>query len=210
MSIETLVIDDREPDKMQEFLEEEGLDTEIERLEVGDYVYGEIGIERKTINDFSKFGSSRLWKQALKLRETFEYPYILMSGTFKELRDWKLKRPVLGAMGRLGRYEELNGYGLPVLGCDSDRDLAFLIKCLIEDVQKGERPQPVKMRKAEPQEIKEDMIRVLPRIGLKKAQKIQDKIGIANLFDASEDNLMKIEGIGKKTAQKIGKLLGGD
>ena len=62
-------------------------------------------------------------------------------------------------------------------------------------------PRP---RGAKPSDYRNALIEALPKVGLKTRRKLVERFGsVANLSQASVDELASIEGIGKVTAQRI-------
>jgi len=75
---------------LAKLLKEMHLAVEVRHIDSGDIVFGEVGIERKTLNDLTNsiYGANRhFWEQIKVLKNTYKNPFILIEG----LIDWKDK-----------------------------------------------------------------------------------------------------------------------
>lgn len=192
-------IDDRESDGFKEickiFLE----NIEIKRLEVGDIVYNGIVYEHKTPEDFvSSVKDGRLFSQIEKMKLNYERSYIVVSGSLTDLINVGMAyNSVIGAM------TSCFARGCPVIFCDSYENLCAVIKNLSEKLVDGKSRSITEIKLP----IRDDPLRLvcsLPGISKKKGQSLLDHFGspIA-IFTASIDELMKVDGIGKKIADQI-------
>ena len=92
-----VVVDEREKASgVPGLLRELGLRIEYRMLNVGDYlVFPECAVERKEERDFSKsLYSGRMFEQAHRLREAYDYPLLIVEGDFPIFIK-KMKRPEL-------------------------------------------------------------------------------------------------------------------
>ena len=86
-----------------------------------------------------------------------------------------------------------------------------MIKRIASREQKGERPNIQLRTEKKPVNLWEQqlfIIESLPNIGPVSAKKLLEHFGtVSNVLNASEDELQEVEGIGKKTAENIRKVL---
>jgi len=76
-----LYVDYRELAEIVQELRQHQLAVEVMYLESGDYAFGEVGIERKTMSDLiNSVTDRRLWKQLDTLRRTYAIPILLLEG----------------------------------------------------------------------------------------------------------------------------------
>ncbi len=125
-----LLIDDREPLKFAELVAENcTIPIEFRRLKTGDYVIDDVGIERKTIRDFASSLTSkkkRLWNQFDRMKSTFKFPYMVISGNILDLETHVTPHAIIGAIAYCATH------GITVIKVDTDQDLAYLILKLFE------------------------------------------------------------------------------
>lgn len=141
-----LYIDDREPAYFCELVAENcTIPVEFKRLKTGDYVCEDVAIERKAINDFAASVISpkkRMWKQADRLRKEFRFPYIVISGTTKEITSAVTDHALMGAIAYLTTPRTKGNVilepAIPVVKVDTDQQLAYLILKIMEKHHKLE------------------------------------------------------------------------
>ncbi len=204
-----LRVDHREYWIMLEYLGEAGF--EIVHLDTGegDYASGRVNIERKDGDWWSAlFGDGRIMKQLSTMREANSFSFLIVS------RSWTQLKRELSAKGvspevMVGFVASLSVAGYPPIFCDDNHDNARLIEKIISKVEDDsprvwvERP-----KQATPEEWRDAIIGSLPGIGTKSRRKLLEKFPtIALLATANADSLMEIEGIGKKTAERITAIL---
>ncbi len=201
-----ILIDDRESNSKIKMAQQRwaGNDIEIQRLECGDYVFPDLSIAIEMKWSFKDFAESvydgRLESQIKKMCETFDHWAVIVVGevgdfygdrylTFSEAQ-WK------GVKGRLmscnypfttektpkAAFEMMDSF---VKKCQDD---GHVIK------------QKVMVRKTEaPDE------RILHALGIGSRQRkdILSEYSIRELHDVSVEQLLKIRGVGPRTAEKL-------
>jgi ERCC4-type nuclease len=201
-----IYIDDREPKKMQNLALETWPDAEVTRLVSGDYVCGNIGIERKAAIDFSgSADDGRLERQCKDLVANFEIPIVVLVATDPQIYSnqyFKLHiNRFIGVrtdMHHQGvRFDRVNSNGEFIRFCDSmfrkahDQTL---------DINGMKRVAP---RFGDPYV---GMLRQVEGMGEKKCIEVLKQFKIYELFDVSERDLQSIDGIGKVQAKRIKKV----
>ena len=81
VEVREMLVDKREPIDIVEKLRQKGINVRLEYLSSGDYIFSNIGIERKTLTDF--WGSitardKRIWSQMFELKRNFERPFLVI------------------------------------------------------------------------------------------------------------------------------------
>jgi ERCC4-type nuclease len=122
-----LIIDDREPLDFAEALAKNcTIPIDFQHLKTGDYVCEDVVIERKTWPDFaSSLVDRRMFKQFDRLTKC-PHPYILISGTKKDLQSKINPHSMLGAMAYLAAH------GVTIIKLDSLEELAYLMLKIFE------------------------------------------------------------------------------
>lgn len=102
-------------------------------------------------------------------------------------------------------------FGISIIPTRGPEDTAAMIKRIASREQKGERPTIQLRTEKKPVNLWEQqlfIIESLPNIGPVSAKKLLEHFGtVSNVLNASEDELQEVEGIGKKTAENIRKVL---
>jgi Fanconi anemia group M protein len=202
-------VDDREAGgECAAKLKKLGVVVLVQRLEIGDFIVSErCAIERKTDFDFeSSVMDGRVFTQASELKDNFLSPLVCIVGNcFASLKP----RALLGALMALCVDQRV-----PVLFFDDDSALAEFIAQLAEREQLNEAKE-MKLRIGKKNvtlaEQQLFLVQGLPGVGAKNARALLSHFGtIENLVCAHEEELEKVEGIGKKRAREIKRLLNAD
>jgi ERCC4-type nuclease len=191
---------------------------DITHLSLGDFflVSNDTGvlIERKSTSDFlSSLRSNRLWDQLLRLMKAstlLGYPLkrkvLIIHGTF----DPDLPVPWSQIMGAY--MEILFVYDIPLLICENDEALYQCLRILIQREAQGKNdvlPSSRWFRKhcsphLPEMDFKRYVLGSVPSIGDVLAGNLLDHFGsIAAVAHATEKQLQRVEGIGKKKAERI-------
>jgi ERCC4-type nuclease len=97
-------------------------------LETGDFLCGDVVIERKTINDLAaSIIDKRLFTQTERMRNNFKYHYVLINGRLQNIEININRHAVLGAVGKVASL------GSRIIWVDLEQDdLVYLILKLFE------------------------------------------------------------------------------
>ncbi|MEM0475228.1 MAG: ERCC4 domain-containing protein [Candidatus Norongarragalinales archaeon] len=202
-------VDDREAGgECAEALRALGVVVRVQRLEVGDFVVSErCAIERKTSSDFeSSVIDGRLFTQASELKDNFLSPLICVVGNrFAVLKPKALR----GALMALCVDQRV-----PVLFFEDDSALAEFVAQLAEREQLTE-PKEMRLRVSKKNvplaEQQLFFVQGLPGVGAKNARALLSHFKtIEELVNANEKELCEVDGIGKKRAREIKRLLSSD
>ncbi|MCS7111776.1 MAG: helix-hairpin-helix domain-containing protein [Sulfolobales archaeon] len=203
-------VDEREKkSRVPGFLKSKGVTVLFKQLSVGDYVISNtIGIERKTVADFSKsLVDGRLFDQARRIAEAFEKPVMIIEGRFEDVQKFTRvhRNSVLGAYVSLGI-----GMNIIFVHSKDEEETAEIIKRIALYQQKvreksftPSRPA-LKDAKDDVREWQLFILQCFPHIGPKIARRIAEKFQtLRNFCNASISELSRIEGLSEKKAAEI-------
>lgn len=193
--------------KVIRHLSEMEIDVKVQAMAVGDYqVSDEVVIERKTAKDFvDSIVDKRLFKQARSLMEEFKRPLIILEGD--DLYNGMINpNAIRGSIASIAL-----DFGISIIPTRNAQDTAAMIKRIAIREQSGEKT-PIQIRTdKKPVNLWEQqlfIIESLPNIGPVNAKNLLEHFGtVANIINASEGQLQEVEGIGKKTAANIRKVV---
>ena len=193
--------------KVIRHLTEMEIDVKVQSMAVADYqVSDEVAIERKTAKDFvDSIIDKRLFKQAQELSEEFKRPLMILEGD--DLYSGMINpNAIRGSLASIAI-----DFGISIIPTRNAQDTAAMIKRIAVREQNGERT-PIQIRTdKKPVSLLEQQLFIvesLPNIGPVNAKNLLQHFGsVANVFNASESELQEVEGIGKKTAENIRKVI---
>jgi len=201
-----LVVDTNEPKEIADLLR--GLDVEVNRKKIapGDYVCGEIGIERKTISDF--FGSivkKRLFEQLRRLRDSYPVALMILEGDPQEISEFKSPQAILGAIVAIEVDERV-----PIL-TTADRGQTALLLSVIWKRQDRERASYGLRHKPKTLDLEERqrfLVEGLPNVGETLARNLLEHFGsVRAVFTADAAQLRQVAKIGEGRAADIARIL---
>ncbi len=205
-----IIIDNRERNlDLIDAITAKGIDIEFKTAHIGDYLISErVCIERKTVSDFeSSLISGRLFDQAKRLKENYEFPVLILEGDMEEFR---LSNNVInGTLAAL--YID---YGVMVLHTSDAQNTAEMIS----DIAKHENDDEIRApslkggaRAHTIDQFQEFIIGNIPGIGPKLAKSLLSHFkSVRNIANAEVEELTKIEKIGKVKAELIHRTLNDD
>jgi len=194
--------------QIAEALRDSGLEVEVKPLPC-DYaveVEGGWAIERKTPTDLAgSIRSGRLWRELekLKLVEGLR-PVLLVEGSLALLEKFTSWSPtsIVGVINSV-----LFDWGVDVVFLPSRKwTVAYLVQLARSAEAEGRRPHPlrVKERAERPEDYALMVAESLPGVSAVKARALLRHFKtLRRLFNASVEELVQVEGIGEKTAEKI-------
>lgn len=180
---------------------------EMSELEMGDYQIGKHSvIERKSAADFvDSIIDRRLFSQADMIKETGTSAIYLIEGSIYETGRNIHVNALIGAMSYLATIE-----GHPIVHTSNATDSAMMIKTLARHSQHGLGYVPG-LRPSTPKTLPDRQLWLLgglPGLGEKRVKSLLSYFGTpAAVLSASPEELSKVEGIGKKTAEVIREVL---
>lgn len=181
-----------------------GVTIRIERLASGDYLADRrILFERKTLQDLAiSLVDGRLLKQMVRLSKSKYKGALILEGTGKDAEGLGVRREALqGALITISLI-----LSIPILRSMAPEETARLIVYAARQVQTlgkagysrpGYRPNNKKGRQLH-------ILQGLPGVGHERALRLLEKFGsVEAVMGAGRDDLMAVEGVGAKTADRI-------
>jgi ERCC4-type nuclease len=212
-----IVVDKREPQKLRKRFREE-------MLQVGDYVVGNFVIERKKVNDFvNSYLNGRLKRQLVELCKVSDRPVLAIIGDFfknyffpaKKNKQKPISPTTFGSMlaSLITSFPKLQIISLP-----NDTVFVRFLEKLKEKLEKGETVSELDVKLMSQQLPKDTnfMVRffmLFDGVGVEKAKRLADSFKTLKALirlrtrDLKKE-LMKVDGVGDKLAEKIVKALG--
>lgn len=185
------------------------VNLQLETLNFADYILSQrVGVEFKTVEDFvNSIIDGRLMDQVREMKRSFERPIILVEGA-EDIYSVRNIHPnaIRGMIANI-----IVSYGVPLVYTKSPQETASLLFIIAkreqEEFKKEFMPHTEK-RVADTKWLQEYIVSALPGIGavLSKPLLAYFKT-IKNIIDASVEELQKVEGIGKKKAEEIRRIL---
>ena len=193
--------------KVIRHLSEMEIDVQVRSMAVGDYqVSDEVVIERKTAKDFvGSIIDKRLFKQARELSEEFKRPLLILEGDdiYNGMIHPNAVRGTIAAIAI--------DFGISIIPTRNSQDTAAMIKRIALREQNGEKVNIQIRTDKKPTSLWEQqlfIIESLPNIGPVNAKNLLQHFGsVEKVINASENELQEVEGIGKKTAKNIRKVV---
>ena len=211
-----IVVDERETrSKVYQLLQKMDIPITTKQLEIGDYIIGKVCIERKEINDYvGSLISGRLHTQLYHMSYHYPISILLIEGYIDEVlmyRKIKKEQYISSLTGTLYKRAPDGAQGvINLVMLSSPYDTALFLKYLHEKVENDE-PRLPRFAKRKAESDKDAAIRVLamlPGISEVRAERMLEHFGsLYRIFNANVNDLTQVEGIGKKTAEKIYNLI---
>ena len=193
--------------KVIRHLTEMEIDVKVQSMAVADYqVSDEVAIERKTTKDFiDSIIDKRLFKQAKELSEEFKRPLMILEGD--DLYAGMVNpNAIRGSIASIAL-----DFGISIIPTRNAQDTAAMIKRIAIREQNGERVNIQIRTDKKPVSLWEQqlfIIESLPNIGPVNAKNLLEHFGsVGNVINASAGELQEVDGIGKKTAESIRKVV---
>ena len=186
-----------------ELLEESGFHVEVKTLAHGDYLFSDdVVIERKTAHDLIvSIIDGRLFSQIAAMKKIYTTPLLLIEGN-PFLTNTKMdRRAIRGAILSI----QVVWY-IPVIYTKNIDESCTIIKKIFDQL-KEQKEEIVLRHGYRPKRLKNLHLFILqgfPGVGAVMAKRLLDRFGtIRNVMNASGDDLMKVEGVGAKMAERI-------
>jgi len=206
-----VIVDSREAskaDRVLRALRELGAKLEVRNLIVGDYLASEeVGIERKTANDFLNTLTRRdLFLQLFSLKSVYPKALLVIEGDLNRVLKFRRIHPnsVYGALASIARS------GITVLPTSNSECTARLIYLLAKQEQgEGKKPSIKIVKKVETVSEKQLLLlSSLPSIGREKAEAILKVFGTPlKALNSYRAWARRVKGIGEETVRKVGEVL---
>jgi len=185
-----------------------GINIEPKQLDVGDYILStRIGVERKTVDDYlGSLIDGKLFKQVKKLKENYSRPMLIIEGEGLLTRRNINHKAIFGSLASISV-----NYGLTVFRTKNELETSDLMSVIAtreqrEDNKKASiRDGKTAMSDRERQQF---IVEGFPNVSKVLAKRLLDYFGsIRDIVNASEEELTKVDGIGKNIAKGIVEVL---
>lgn len=204
-----ILVDVHEPNSIIEKLKELGLPVEVESLEVGDYIIGQILVERKEITDlFNSLTSGRLFDQLYRMKMSGLKCFMAVIGE-PPTYDYRRKAPVSKE-----KYEyylrtleniivfSFCSYGVSVVRIPTEARFVRFLEVLWKYSGRTPSLPPSVKKEEDPVEIKANILNCIPGVGMKTAMELASKYKLLDLFSMSQEELSNLEVSGKRLGKK--------
>jgi len=203
LSSNIIFVDYRE-EKIASLLEKMGCKIVKMNLPIGDFVINDVGIERKSFEDFiSSIIDGRIFEQAEALSSAFKKPILIVEGfgVFERIHE----NSFYATFAYL-----ISNYNVTILRAKNEEETAKLIYWIArkEFENRGKAGYKIREKKISTQSIQERILAAFPGISTILSKRILKKFGsLKKFFNANERELMEVDGIGEKTAKRIRKII---
>jgi ERCC4-related helicase len=205
-----IIADHRESgSQILKILMDKGVDLTTKQLEVADFVLSaKVGVERKEVKDFvDSIIDKRIMEQALNLKNNFEAPVIIIEG---EENIYSVRKVHPNAIRGMLSWIAVD-LKIPVIYTKNTEDTAEFLITIAKREQNEIRKEFGVRGEKKPltsKELQEFIVAGLPGVGPNLAKNLLKKFNtVANIINASVDQLKTIEKIGDKKARKIKEIL---
>jgi len=187
-------------------LEAQGLLLKTAKLDIADYVVSDdMAVERKTAVDFTASlidGKRNLFSQLIDLSRAYKKPVLIVEGMDEAAVGSMNQNSIRGAL--LSIEIDLN---ISIFYTKDEDETALLLKMMAKKEQiigkKNVNPHGKKPAKTTGEQ-QEYILSSISGVGPHAAQLLLNEFGsLNNIFNASEEELCRVKGIGKITARRI-------
>ncbi|MFQ6127899.1 MAG: ERCC4 domain-containing protein [Thermoplasmata archaeon] len=199
-------MDVHEPRTIARFLKRLDVPFSTKKIAPGDYVVGEVGVERKTLGDFfNSLVRKRLFDQVFRLRSCYPIPLILVEGDLSEICVHRNPAAFWGAF--LAMMMDQN---IRILFSPSKLETARILKAIWRRQEKGStnyalRHKPKVLTLEEKQLF---VVQGFPNVGDTLSKNLLEKFGsVRKVMMANKEDLMEVPKVGKKKADEIIRIL---
>lgn len=221
----TVNIDDREQQRgfraLQYYLDDTDIKPKITELRYGDFVFNnsenelQVAFEYKTLEDFiNSIHDNRVFNQALNQSNEFDYHFVIVVGTDKEKQE--LIKEKQRYTGEYMTNNQFYGAYASLLNITSliqvpNEKTAFLIMGKVANKCLDDKPVLKRFSKSRGSPALRLLTNNVNRVGYKTAVNICNTLkleSINDVFSVTVDDLVKVDGVGEKTANSILEQLG--
>jgi len=199
-----LTVDNREQNsKVVENLSRKNIKIKTAQLSVGDYIISEnSAVERKEVSDFlESVTDGRLFSQARELTDNYQQPVMILEGEGLYERRNIDANAIYGALSSLAC-----DFRIPILFTKNEDETASLLSTMLKRKKKKKGTSSVRKEKKSMsnRDRKKYILEGLPSISGVLAERLLEHFGsVRDVFQADEEELQEVEGIGPSTAEKI-------
>lgn len=165
--------------------------VKIQQLDIGDYLIGDIAIERKTWPDFiNSMIDKRIFCQLNNLKK-FPKSFLIIEGNEEQVKNKDLIKPAKGLILSI-----VTEYKTPIIFTKSEEETSEILSILAKKQESSFSLRPSRSVSSI-QDKKQFILEGFPGIGPKTAQMLLEKLNtLKRIFSANEKELKEI--LGKK------------
>jgi Fanconi anemia group M protein len=197
-----IIVDTRENTVIKTKLNNLNIEVEEQMLDVGDFVLSEdVCVERKTLKDFaSSIIDGRLFPQLIQLKQKYNKPILILEKGPQS--DRISQNAFLGALASI-----ITDFNIALIITESTEESAALMYVIAKREQ-IEKKKSIKVREGEKpvsiKEIQKYILAGMPGVSAILATRLLEKFGtLQNVFNAPENELFDVKGIGDVMAKRI-------
>lgn len=202
-----IFVDVHEPREVAGMLEEMGVETNVRAISPGDYLVGDVGVERKSLGDFfQSIVRKRLFDQLERLVESYPRQLLVVEGNLDEVSLFRNPGVFWGAF----LFVSMD-MGVPIIFTPELDQTAVLLATLEQKLFKeGARGVMAryKPRFVSDEALQRFIIQGLPGIGETLADKLLSTFKtVRGVFSTGEVELKRVPKIGEKKAREITRII---
>lgn len=203
-----VIVDSRETEKRKKRAKKIFKEIEIRQLECGDYVYeNKVAVELKTANDFiNSVKSKRIYKQAIKMAETYEKHYIIVYGNMQSaIKQSQYIGHYFSVSHWIGSLSSLS-QTTQILQVSNETQAFKLMDSLFRKSSDDKNRFIIKPEYNENENKIIGIVMYLGGMNSSKATELIKKFEIDNLSDLlklTKKDIESVKGIGFKTSAKL-------
>ncbi len=199
-----IYVDTREEPALIEEIKKRGCIPKMVMLDIGDYIVSDRAmVERKTRTDFeNSIIDGRLFDQALRVTQVYErVVYVIEGPSFSDRIN---RNALMAAVSSLILNFNISMFFTRDISASAELICALAKKEQLESSRTVLIKKPIKTNDPNMQVLYSASS--IPFIGEKIAMKLLERFGtLQRLFAATEQELMEVEGVGKKRAREMAK-----
>ena len=191
--------------------------TEKKWLEIGDYVFGDVCFEAKSVTDFiGSVMSKRLWTQIDNMDRHYVTNIVIIYGSLSKgiknimtnsrsklpapARAVMLNNKFLGAIGRITLDTDCKAFWVP-----TEKEAALIITaiCKMKPIER-EVIRPEVFKRITTDDLRLDLLTSIKGVSIKKAKELIKQFGsIMEIGEQEPEDLTIIDGIGTTVSERI-------
>jgi Fanconi anemia group M protein len=186
-----IIIDTREKQSLvYSYLVGKNANVKFEKLDIGDFLVGDVVIERKSFKDFqSSIMDKRLMSQLVELKK-YEKCFLMLEGFLFDYSDSRIHENAIRGM----ILSCVLDFGIPVIYTENEEDSAKTLLVLARRLEKERRDISLRLKKSEMtfEEQKQFILEGFPGIGPTTAKNLIEKFKtLKKIFSSSKTDLAK-------------------
>jgi len=202
-----IIVDTREKQSLvYSYLFGKNANVKFEKLDIGDYLIGDIIIERKTFKDFqASIIDKRLAKQLIEMKK-YPQSFLLLEGFLYNFSDSIINENAIRGMILSCALD----FGIPVIYSENEEDSAKILLVLARRLEKPDKENSLRFKKTEMtfEEQKQFILEGFPGIGPTTAKALLEKYKtLEKIFSCPKEKLAKTELFDEKKLDNFNKLL---